>query len=142
VRQTRFVDDYLGYLLGQASHSVYREFDQRVRAAGLSSLEWRVLAVLRDSAPLPVSRLAEEVLAKQPTLTKLVQRMARQGWVRLLADPLDQRRTLVQASAAGQRLVEPLIEQARRHEAQSLRPLSTAQARTLKKLLARLVLAP
>ena len=90
----RFVDGYLGYLLGQANHALYKNFDSHVRAAGLSSIEWRVLATLHDSAPLTVSQLANEVLSKQPTVTKLVQRMADQGWVALLADPADQR-TLV-----------------------------------------------
>ena len=71
----RFVDGYLGYLLGQANHAVYKDFDREVRAAGLSSIEWRVLATLHDSTPLAVSRLALEVLSKQPTVTKLVQRM-------------------------------------------------------------------
>ena len=109
----RFVDTYLGYLLGQANHALYKDFDARVRAAGLSSIEWRVLATLHDSDPLPVSQLAHEVLSKQPTVTKLIQRMAQQGWVQLLADASDQRRTLVAATAAGKRLVRPLVGQAR-----------------------------
>ena len=43
-----FVDDYLSYLLARASHVVYKEFNREVRAAGLTSLEWRVLATLSD----------------------------------------------------------------------------------------------
>src|SRR3954469_24400206 len=101
VRRPRFIDDYLGYLLGQANHALYKEFDAHVRAAGLSPIEWRVLASLHDSAPLTVSQLAQEVLSKQPTVTKLVQRMAEQGWVTLHADAQDQRRTLVAVTAHG-----------------------------------------
>ena len=96
----RFVHGYLGYLLGQANHALYKDFDLHVRAAGLSSVEWRVLATLHDSEPLTVSQLAHEVLSKQPTITKLVQRMGEQGWVQLLADPADQRRTLVSVTPA------------------------------------------
>ena len=127
-----------GYLLGQANHALYKEFDGHVRAAGLSSIEWRVLATLHDSEPLTVSQLALEVLSKQPTVTKLVQRMADQGWVTLLADPADQRRTLVAASAAGKRLVRPLMEQARRHEAATLQNLAASEQVALKRLLAKL----
>jgi len=134
----RFVDGYLGYLLGQANHALYKDFDSHVRAAGLSSIEWRVLATLHDSAPLTVSQLAHEVLAKQPTVTKLVQRMADQGWVTLLADRADQRRTLVTASAAGKRLVKPLLEKARAHESEMLRTLAVSEQAALKKLLAKL----
>jgi DNA-binding MarR family transcriptional regulator len=134
----RFVDGYLGYLLGQANHALYKNFDSHVRAAGLSSIEWRVLATLHDSAPLTVSQLAHEVLAKQPTVTKLVQRMVDQGWLTLLADPADQRRTLVTASPTGKKLVRPLLEKARSHESQMLRTLAASEQAALKKLLAKL----
>jgi DNA-binding MarR family transcriptional regulator len=138
VSDQRFVDGYLGYLLGQANHALYKNFDIHVRAAGLSSIEWRVLATLHDSAPLTVSQLAHEVLAKQPTVTKLVQRMADQGWLALLADPADQRRTLVTVSASGKKLVRPLLEKARAHESKMLRTLAASEQAALKKLLAKL----
>lgn len=134
----RFVDGYLGYLLGQANHALYKNFDSHVRAAGLSSIEWRVLATLHDSPPITVSQLAHEVLSKQPTVTKLVQRMGEQGWVTLLADPADQRRTLVTASPAGKKLVKPLLEKARTHESEMLRTLAVSEQAALKKLLAKL----
>jgi DNA-binding MarR family transcriptional regulator len=141
VSSERFVDGYLGYLLGQANHALYKNFDSHVRAAGLSSIEWRVLAILQDGPPLTVSQLAHEVLAKQPTVTKLVQRMAEQGWVALRADAADQRRTLVSATASGRRLVRPLLLQARAHESQILRALPASQQATLRKLLAKLASA-
>ena len=136
--EPRFVDGYLGYLLGQANHALYKDFDSQVRAAGLSMIEWRVLATLHDSPPLTVSQLALEVLSKQPTVTKLVQRMADQDWLDLLADPMDQRRTLVTVSPAGRKLVRPLLEKARTHEAQMLRALAVPEQAALKKLLAKL----
>ena len=131
----RFVDSYLGYLLGQANHALYKDFDAQVRARGLSSIEWRVLATLHDGEPLTVSQLAQEVLSKQPTVTKLVQRMAEQGWVALHADAADQRRTLVKATPQGRRLVKPLVEAARQHEARVLRSLGATEKAALRKLL-------
>jgi DNA-binding MarR family transcriptional regulator len=131
----RFVDNSLGSLLGQANHALYKDFDAEVRARGLSSIEWRVLATLHDGGPLTVSQLAQEVLSKQPTVTKLVQRMADQGWVALHADASDQRRTLVKATPAGRRLVKPLVEAARQHEARVLRSLAATEKAALRKLL-------
>ena len=132
------MDHYLGYLLGQANHALYKEFDAHVRAAGLSSIEWRVLATLHDSEPLTVSQLAHEVLSKQPTVTKLVQRMNDQGWVKLQADPADQRRTLVAVTASGRRLVKPLIDKARAHESALLSTLAASEQAALKKLLVKI----
>ena len=134
----RFVDGYLGYLLGQANHALYKEFDGHVRAAGLTSIEWRVLATLHDGEPLTISQLADEVLAKQPTVTKLVQRMGEQGWLALQDDPADQRRTLVSVTPAGKRLVKPLVAQAREHEERMLRSLGSTEKAALRQLLAKL----
>ena len=132
------MDGYLGYLLGQANHALYKQFDGHVRAAGLTSIEWRVLATLHDGRPLTISQLAHEVLSKQPTVTKLVQRMAEQGWLSLQDDPADQRRTLVSVTAAGRRLVKPLVDKARTHEARLLRTLGADEKAALRKLLSKL----
>jgi len=138
---SRFTESHLGSLLGRANHALYKDFDHRVRAAGLSPLQWQVLATLQDSEPLTVSRLAREVLSKQPTVTKLVQRMCEQGWLRLQADPQDQRRTLVTVTAAGRRIARPLVQQARAHEASVLSALGARETIALKSLLAKLARA-
>ena len=134
----RFVDGYLGYLLGQANHALYKEFDGHVRAAGLTSIEWRVLATLHDGEPLTVSQLAHEVLSKQPTVTKLVQRMGAQGRLALRGDPADQRRTLVGVTPAGRRRVKPLVDNARDPEARLMRSLTASEKAALRKLLEKL----
>lgn len=136
--QPRFVDDYLGYLLGQANHALFKDFEAVVRAEGLSSLEWRVLATLSEQTPIPVGQLAQEVLSQQPTVTKLVQRLVAQGWVQQSDDPGDQRRTLLQITAAGQRKIAPLLAQSREHEAQALSGMGAVEVQRLKTQLRRL----
>ena len=135
----RFIDDYLSYLRARASHAVYKEFEKQVNAAGLASLEWRVLATLSGGGGLTdglaIGELAREVLAKQPTLTKLVQRMAQNGWVRLGADAADARRTVVFATAKGRRVVARLIDAARAHEAELLAGIGAREVTQLKALL-------
>jgi DNA-binding MarR family transcriptional regulator len=128
----RFVDDYLSYLLGQANHALFKDFDAEVRTAGLGSLEWRVLATLSDQTAMSIGQLANEVLSLQPTVTKLVQRLESSGWVRAQGDPADQRRTLVQITPAGHRKIKPLIAQSRTHEARALAGLSAADIGRLK----------
>ena len=109
-----------------------------VREAGLSGIEWRVLATLSGQAPISVGQLAREVLSQQPTVTRLVQRLAAQGWVSLNDDPADQRRTLVRITETGQKKVTPLMALARKHEAQVLGTLDAADVRRLKEQLRRL----
>ena len=137
----RFVGSYLGYLLGQASHAVYRDFEAAVAAQSLTHIAWRVLALLNDvgeGGAIPVGQLARDVLAKQPTVTKLVQRMADDGLVQLCADPQDQRRTLVAPTGEGRRVAGALIAEARTREATHLAHWSASEVDTLKRMLQRL----
>ena len=64
-----------GHLLAQASQRISAEFHLQVRAAGLSVTEWRVLASLEGSAGETIGTLAVLAITKQPTLSKVVQRM-------------------------------------------------------------------
>lgn len=135
----RFVHRHLPYLLARASHALWRGFEPRLRQAGLSSLEWRVLATLSDSEPLPVGRLAREVLAQQPTVTKTLDRLVAQGWVERRADAADARRARVALTPAGQRHVAPLLRAASAHEARRLQELAAPERERLRGWLLELV---
>ena len=130
-----FLDGHLVYLLARASHALWRGFEPRVRDAGLSSLEWRVMAVLADREPLPVGTLAREVLAMQPTLTKALDRMAQQGWIERRADPDDARRARVALTRAGRERVAPLLAAAAAHEARQLAGVPAAERKRLQRQL-------
>jgi DNA-binding MarR family transcriptional regulator len=130
-----FVRDYLSYLLGQANYAVYKDFAARVRAAGLSSTEWRVLATLSDGDGLTIGELAADILAQQPTLTKLVDRMARAGLVERRGDEADGRRTLVFETARGRAVVAPLLAQAKAHERATLAAFPAKDVAALKAIL-------
>jgi DNA-binding MarR family transcriptional regulator len=134
-----FVDDYLAYLLARASHLISSEFHAVVEASGLSLMEWRVMASLSGKDALSVGELADIVLAKQPTVTKLVGRMAAAGWVQRVDAPHDKRQSLVSLTSAGQRKVKPLLEQARAHEAQVMADMGDTEMVHLKKVLENLI---
>ena len=136
---TGFVDDYLAYLLARASHCVSGEFHQVVQDSGLTLMEWRVMASLSGKPSLSIGELTAIVLAKQPTVTKLVGRMAEAGWVRRVDAPHDKRQSLVSLTARGQRKVQPLIDKALAHEAGVVQQLGDAQVLQLKRLLERLI---
>jgi DNA-binding MarR family transcriptional regulator len=135
----RFVHRHLPYLLARASHALWRDFEPQVRAAGLNSLEWRVLATLFDAEPLTVGALALEVLAKQPTLTKLLDRLAAQGWLERLPDADDARRARVALTPAGRDKAAPLLRAAEAHQRDRLQHWGLASADELRNTLARLL---
>ncbi len=134
-----FVDGYLAYLLARASHLISGEFHREVEASGLSVQEWRVLATLADRADCTIGMLAEITLTKQPTLTKLVDRMAVDGLVRRSAGKTDRRLALISITPRGLALAQPLLERAAQHERAVLNDFGTQQGALLKETLRQLI---
>jgi DNA-binding MarR family transcriptional regulator len=137
--QRRFVDDYLPALLAQASQLISSEFHQVVRSQGLSVSEWRVMASLAGGAPVSIGRLAAVTITKQPTLTRLLDRMELRGDVERLAHGSDRRITLVRVTPKGARTVHHLMDLAREHETRVLEPFGLARAAQLKDTLRRMI---
>ncbi len=69
-------------------------------AGGLSRTQLSVLATLRDG-PRRVTELAESERVAQPSMTALVSRLERAGWVTRGADPSDGRVVNVAITPAG-----------------------------------------
>ncbi len=135
----RFVDDYLPALLAQASQLISSEFHQVVRSQGLSVSEWRVMASLAGGAPVSIGRLAAVTLTKQPTLTRLLDRMELRGEVERLPHRTDRRITLVRITRKGASTVHRLMDLAREHEMRVLEPFGLARADQLKDTLRRMI---
>lgn len=127
----RFVDDYLPFLLAQASARISAEFHHEVADAGLSVTQWRVLASLEGSRGETVGRLGELTLTKQPTLSKVVLRMEADGLLRRDRLGPDRRQTVVRATSKGRRLSSTLLASARAHQASVLAPFGQDKARLL-----------
>ena len=130
-----FVDDYLPALLAQASRLISGEFHLVVTSQGFTVSEWRVLATLAGGEPMSIGRLAEITTIKQPTVTRLLDRMEEKGQVRRLEHDGDRRVTLVGITPAGSRLVARLIPLAEAHEQRVLEPFGLQRAETLKSTL-------
>lgn len=134
-----FVDDYLPALLAQASHLISGEFHRIVTGRGFTVSEWRVLASLAGSEPMSIGSLARIVVMKQPTLTRVLDRMQARGQVRRSAHGSDRRVTLVAITPAGDKLVAGMIDLARQHEHRVLEPFGLARSNELKKTLKEMI---
>lgn len=130
-----FVDDYLPALLAQASQLISGEFHLVVRANGFTVSEWRVLATLAGNEPMSIGRLAQITTIKQPTATRLLDRMETKGYVQRVENEGDRRITLVRITPTGTRMVSRLIPLARDHEQRVLEPFGLPRAEELKSTL-------
>lgn len=137
--EVHFVDDYLPALLAQASHLISGEFHRVVKAHGFTVSEWRVLATLAGGEPMSIGQLAVVTISKQPTVTRLLDRMEARGEIHRIPQENDRRVTLVALTPTGERLVAGLIESAREHERRVLEPFGLTKAAELKKTLRQMI---
>ncbi|MGJ7607181.1 MarR family winged helix-turn-helix transcriptional regulator [Variovorax sp. LT1R20] len=135
----RFVDDYLPALLAQASQLISSEFHEVARQQGFSVSEWRVMASLAGSEAISIGQLAQVTVTKQPTVTRLLDRMESRGQVERLPHESDRRITLVRITRKGLKAVEHLMELAREHERRVLEPFGLRRAEELKQTLRRMI---
>ena len=137
-KTARFIDDYLPHLLARASSLISAEFHATLTRQRIPSMHWRVLACIADG-PLPIVELADATLAKQPTISKLIDRMESDALVKRIPDPGSRRRILVALMPKGKHLVEQLIPLAREHARATLQPLPPETAAELIHALQRLI---
>jgi DNA-binding MarR family transcriptional regulator len=134
-----FVDAYLPALLAQAHDRVASAFHPVAAEHGIGPSEWRVLATLASGTPESIGRLAEIVVIKQPTLTRLLDRMEATGHVRRVPHDGDRRITLVNITPHGQAVVDRLVPLAREYEARVLAPFGLRRSSALKEALMELI---
>lgn len=117
---SRFLDDYLPYLLRRADQTLSAAFYEALARDGVGRSEWRVLAVLEDLGDLPVLDLAEAALSPQPTVTHAVRRLAERGLVTSTPGASDRRQRIVSITPEGARLTRRLMSEAQALEAEAL----------------------
>lgn len=135
----RFIDDYLLYLLARASSQVSAQFHARLKTHGLQVSEWRVLASLSDGDGMRLGELAAAALQRQPTMTKIVDRMARSGLVVRRPGAEDRRQVRVFITDEGRRRVDAALSDAKAHEDEVLSRIGAADSDRLKAMLRSLI---
>ena len=116
---TPFVHRNLPRLLLQAREAVMAHTRPGLREHGLSDQQWRVLRVLGEHAHEPggieTGRVAREAFLLGPSLTGVLNRMARDGLIERSRCPQDARRSVVRATPEGLAKVQALSQTIEAH---------------------------
>src|SRR2546427_13216991 len=92
--------------LHSAAIHLLRRLRVEDRALGLSGPRASALSVIVFRGPITMGALAEAEQVRRPTITRLVDGVERRGLVRRVEGPTDGRGQRVEATAAGQRLLQ------------------------------------
>ena len=92
--------------LHSAAIHLLRRLRVEDKAMGLTAPRASVLSVLVFRGPVTMSALAEAEQVRRPTITRLIDGLERRGLVRRASHAADGRVQLVEATAAGKRLLQ------------------------------------
>ncbi|CAB3664724.1 hypothetical protein LMG3441_00752 [Achromobacter kerstersii] len=134
-----FAETYTPALLAQASQLISAEFHVIVQNNGFTISDWRVLSTLSSGKPMSIGELAQISVTKQSTVTRLLDRLESQGYVKRLPHASDRRITLITATPRGKRMTASLITEAKAHEDIVLAPLGKEKSDELRATLRLLI---
>ena len=93
-----------------ASRAVTRRYGDLLAAAGLTYPQYLTMLALWSGAPLTVGDIGARLHLDTGTLTPLLKRLERAGLVERRRDPGDERRVIIEPTAAGWALREQVTE--------------------------------
>jgi DNA-binding MarR family transcriptional regulator len=91
----------LGRLLSAAARSVERDWDERLRAIGLSHAAVVAIDILIRTGPTGADTIARTARVQPQTMSRTLERMERDGLVERAPHPADRRRRVVSVTPAG-----------------------------------------
>ena len=91
----------LGRLLSAAARSVERDWDERLRAIGLSHAAVVAIDILIRTGPTGADTIARTARVQPQTMSRTLERMERDGLVERTPHPADRRRRVVSVTPAG-----------------------------------------
>ncbi|APX24381.1 MULTISPECIES: MarR family winged helix-turn-helix transcriptional regulator [Salipiger] len=127
--------EQLGYLIARANRLIEEDLTKRLQSNGIAVEQYRVLKSLEEEGPLPMGRLAEKVLVEPATLTKIIDRMVREGLVFRVPDEKDRRKVRVALSASGVAMCRQLGDIGEDHERHIAEAFGTTELGDVRRIL-------
>ena len=141
IRQTRpfrSLQEQLLINLMRTSRAVEESWLQYLkRTEGLSLSQYNILRILRGARPeaVRITEIGERMIYRDPDVTRLVDRLGRQGLTRRKPDPDDRRAIQVEITPDGLALLARLDEQVDRYTKAVMAGLTAQELRSLDGLL-------
>jgi DNA-binding MarR family transcriptional regulator len=130
------LQDQVGFVLRKAHQRHVAIFAARI--GDLTPPQFAALAKLADVGETSQNQLGTLIAMDAATVKGVIDRLKARGLVELTRHDADKRRLLVNLTAEGRETVERLVPLAEQITVETLQPLSSKEAATLLRLLARI----
>lgn len=132
------LDSLLGYHLRRAQGAVYRDYLATLDDLKLTQKQTGVMWLVIGNPGVAQGVIGSALAMDRATMMVLVNRLEKRGLLQRQRSTVDARRRELHATPAGMRLMVQVRKRIALHEARMKRLFSTAEIRTLERLLQRL----
>lgn len=100
-----FLNDALGFNLNRAVLLFRRELVRALEEYGMTPEQWMIMAALWTTGrPINQSEIAQLTMKDKHSVSRIIQRLERDGWIEKKSDPQDARITIVRPTRKGDSL--------------------------------------
>jgi DNA-binding MarR family transcriptional regulator len=125
------------YLIARTARRYEMDMEHALRRIDMDVPSWRAVMFLHEHNPSSVSEIAEHAVIRLSTMTRVVQRLAKRGLVRLARRAADARVTDVYITPEGEQVVRKVRAVASRVYQSAFRDFDAAEIKALSTLLRR-----
>jgi DNA-binding MarR family transcriptional regulator len=134
----KLMDAFAGHLTRVVQVRLFQLYFDRLGHLGVSPGAFAVLTAISSNPGIPHGALSDVLAAHGPNVTKLVDRLVRDGWVERHKLPNDRRTTGHFLTAAGKVKTDAVLKAGLAHDKHATSALSAKERETLLRLLAKL----
>lgn len=103
------VETCISFITNRSSKIMADAFNERLMSKGVTRVQWLALYFLGQEEPMSQSELAEKMGIKGSTVTRLIDRLEREGYVVRQKEPDDRRVTMIVLTDKGSQFREELL---------------------------------
>ncbi len=130
------LENALGFNIYRVSILFRRELIRALGEYKMTPEQWQVMITLWSTGhPLKQAEIVHLTLKDKPTVSRIIQRLERDGWIEKRDDPGDGRVTIIQPTSKGMDLKEEVPKKLYRHFDELLHDLQEDEKETLMELL-------
>jgi MarR family transcriptional regulator, organic hydroperoxide resistance regulator len=131
------IADWPFYLIARTARRYEMDMEQALRRINMDVPSWRAIMLVHEQSPSSVSEIADGAVTKLSTMTRVIQRLHKQGLVNLETRAADARITDVSITPAGEKVAEQVRVVASRIYQAAFKELEANEVESLNSLLLR-----
>ncbi len=133
-----WLKEFIPYILFRITNRLNLDLRENLRPMKISLGRWRVMSVLKAYGTCNVSELVAYTTMEQPTVSRVIAELHRDGFIKRNVAKSDSRIVEVRLTKQGLDALDQILPNAVKHQERALAGFSKEDVKTLKRLLRRI----